>query len=114
MYLLILIDVLLHAQQSVIIIMQNMLEQGPDFWCWFDTNSVFVPLVHPIHAKVFSIQMLLHFSQIVPRVCTLVLFINCSVDDNKTVSPTISSDAGTLHVCKQQIAFDNELLLVII
>ena len=29
--------------------------------------------VHPIHAKIFSIQMLLHFSQIVPKVCTLVL-----------------------------------------
>ena len=28
-----------------------------------------------IHTKMFSIQMLLHFSQIVPRVCTLVLFI---------------------------------------
>ena len=38
-------------------------------------NSVFVPLVHPIHARVFSIQMLLHFSQIVSRVCTLVLLI---------------------------------------
>ena len=31
--------------------------------------------VHPIHAKMFSIQMLLHFSQIVQRACTLVLFI---------------------------------------
>ena len=31
--------------------------------------------VHPIHAKVFLIQMLLHFGQIAPRVCTLVLFI---------------------------------------
>ena len=31
--------------------------------------------VHLIHAKMFSIQMLLHFCQIVPRVCTLVLFI---------------------------------------
>ena len=29
--------------------------------------------VHPIHVNMFSIQMLLHFSQIVPRVCTLVL-----------------------------------------
>ena len=28
-----------------------------------------------LHAKMFSIQILLHFSQIVPRVCTLVLFI---------------------------------------
>ena len=30
--------------------------------------------VHPIHANMFSIQMLLHFSQIVPRVCTFLLF----------------------------------------
>ena len=29
--------------------------------------------VQPIDANMFSIQMLLHFSQIVPRVCTLVL-----------------------------------------
>ena len=28
-----------------------------------------------IHAKMFSIQRLLHFSQIVLRICTLVLFI---------------------------------------
>ena len=27
-----------------------------------------------MHAKVFSIQMLQYFSQIVPKVCTLVLF----------------------------------------
>ena len=30
--------------------------------------------VHPIHANVFSIQMLQHFSLIAPRVCTSVLF----------------------------------------
>ena len=65
MYLLILIDVLL----------QNVLEQGLDFWCWFDKTQFSYHCVHPIHAKMFSIQMLLHFSQIVPRVCTLVLFI---------------------------------------
>ena len=35
-------------------------------------NSVFVPMCSP---KMLSIQMLLHFSQIAPRVCTLVLFI---------------------------------------
>ena len=29
--------------------------------------------VHPIHANMFSIQILLHFSQIMQRVCTLVL-----------------------------------------
>ena len=28
-----------------------------------------------VHAKMFSIQILLHFSQIVQRVCTLALFI---------------------------------------
>ena len=54
--------------------MQNMLEQGPAFWCWFD-NAQFSYCVHPIHANMFSIQMLLHFSQIVPMVCSSVLFI---------------------------------------
>ena len=49
--------------------MQNVLEQT---FVLVQCNSVFVPLCHPIHGKVFSIQML---SQIVPRVCTLVLFI---------------------------------------
>ena len=52
-----------------------MLEQGPDFCRWFDTTQFSYHRVHPIHAKMFSIQMLLHFSQIVLRVCTLVLFI---------------------------------------
>ena len=51
------------------------MEQGPDFWCWFDTTQFSYHCVHPIHAKMFSIQMLLHFRQIVQRVCTLVLFI---------------------------------------
>ena len=51
------------------------MEQGPDFYCWFDTTQFSYHCVHPIHAKMFSIQMLLHFSQIVQRVCTLVLFI---------------------------------------
>ena len=51
------------------------MEQGPDFWCWFYTTQFSYHCVHPIHAKMFSIQMLLHFSQIVQRVCTLVLFI---------------------------------------
>ena len=31
--------------------------------------------VYPIHAKEFSIQMLLYFCQIAPRVCTFVLFV---------------------------------------
>ena len=52
-----------------------MLEQGPDFWRWFDTTQFSYHCVHPIHVKVFSIQILLHFSQIVPRVCTLLFFI---------------------------------------
>ena len=53
----------------------NKLEQGPDLWHWFDTTQFSYHCVHPIHAKMFSILMLLHFSQIVPRVCTLVLSI---------------------------------------
>ena len=56
--------------------MQNVLEQGPDFWCWFNKTQFSYHCVHPLHAKMFSIQILLHFSQIVRRVCTLVLFIN--------------------------------------
>ena len=55
--------------------MQNVLEQGPDFWSWFNTTQFSYHCVHPIHAKMFSIQMLLHFSQIALRVCTSVLFI---------------------------------------
>ena len=55
--------------------MQNMLKQGPDFWRWFDTTQFSYDCVHPINGKMFSIQTLLHFSQIVPRVCTSVLFI---------------------------------------
>ena len=55
------------------------MEQGPDFWCWFDTTQFSYHCIHPIHAKMFSIQMLLHFSQIVQRVCTLVLFISLAL-----------------------------------
>ena len=60
---------------TIIIINANMLERGPDLWRWFDKIQFSYHCVHPIHAKMFSIQMLLHFSQIVPRVCTLVIFI---------------------------------------
>ena len=55
--------------------MQNVLEQGPNFWCWFNKTRFSYHCVHPIHVRMFSIQILLHFSQIVPRVYTLVLFI---------------------------------------
>ena len=54
--------------------MQNVLEQGADFWRWLYTTQFSYHCVHLIYAKVFSIQILLHFSQITPRVCTLVLF----------------------------------------
>ena len=52
-----------------------MLLQGPDFWRWFDKIQFSYHCVHLIHAKMFSIQMFLCFSQIVLMVCTLVLFI---------------------------------------
>ena len=55
--------------------MQDVLEQVPHFWRWFDTTQFSYHCVHVIRAKVFLIQKLLHFSQIVQRVCTLVLFI---------------------------------------
>ena len=54
--------------------MQNVLEQGPDFGVGSVTQFLY-NCIHTIHAKMFSIQILLHFSQIVQRVCTLVLFI---------------------------------------
>ena len=53
MYLLILIDVLLHVQQYYLS-MQNMLEQGPDhdFWCWFDTTQFsYISLCSPKTCK---------------------------------------------------------------
>ena len=56
--------------------MQNVLEQDPHFWCWFYKTQFSYHYVHSVHAKMFSIQMLLHFSQIARRVCTLVFFIN--------------------------------------
>ena len=43
--------------------------------CWFNKTIFLFRCVHPIYAKMSSIPMLLHFSQIVPRVCILVLFI---------------------------------------
>ena len=75
------------------------MEQGPDFWCWFDTTQFSYHCAHPIHAKMFSIQMLLHFSQIVQRVCTLVLFIDLvimsapqSLHECVTIPPLANSD----------------------
>ena len=43
--------------------MQNVLEQGPDFWCWFDKTQFLCHCVHAIHGKMFSIQMLLYTFQ---------------------------------------------------
>ena len=44
-----------------------------------------------IHAKMFSIQIILHFSQIVPRVCTLVVFMLNSkrIDKHKFIENTL-------------------------
>ena len=75
MYLLILIDVLLYTCTTIIIINAKCAGKGPDFWCWFNKTKFSYHCVHPIHAKMFSIQLLLHSIQIAPRVCTLVLFI---------------------------------------
>ena len=73
------------------------MEQGPDFWCWFDTTQFSYHCVHPIHAKMFSIQMLLYFSQIVPRVCTLVLFIIVEKKNVKTSSSYIKHTYIYIH-----------------
>ena len=76
MYLLILIDVLLYTRTTILANYQCKI-------CWnkaltFGVGSIQLSFriyhcVHPIHANMFSIQMLLHFSQIVRRVCPLVL-----------------------------------------
>ena len=60
--------------------MQNVLEQGPDFWCWFNKTQFLCHCVHSIHAcqdvsNPNVTIIIIHFSQIAPRVCTLVLFI---------------------------------------
>ena len=79
MYLLVLINILLHAQQFIII-NAKCVEQGPDFLCWFDKTQFLCHCVHTIHAckDIFNpnVTIIIHFSQIVPRVCTLVLFIS--------------------------------------
>ena len=75
--------------------MQNMLEQGPDFWCCFDKTLFLYHCVYPIHvhAKMFSIQMLLHFSQIMLRVCTLVLYITKVTVEQATVDNELVIDS---------------------
>ena len=88
-----------------------MLEQGPDFWCWFDTTQFSYHCVHPIHAKMFSIQM--SISQIVQRVYTLVLFIiivlhvysKTSISINKYMQKAgePENDAGFLKYIHSQL-----------
>ena len=73
------------------------MEQGPDFWCWFDTTQFSYHCVHPILAKMLSIQILLHFSQIVQRVCTLVLFIRPSIEYGSEVWEGNKSHARSLE-----------------
>ena len=67
--------------------MRNVLEQGRDFWRWFDKIQFSYHCVHPIHEDVFNPNVtIIHFSHIVPRVCTLVLFIfYCNESDNDTI-----------------------------
>ena len=61
--------------------MQNVLEQGPDFWRWFDTTRFSYHCIHPIHTKVFSI-----------RVLATTFQSNCDEDDSliPTSVPTFS------------------------
>ena len=76
--------------------MQNMLEQGPDFWCWFDTTQFsYIPLCSPNTCKyVFNPNVTtfqsncaegLHFSAFInprracARVTVLVLGVCLSV-----------------------------------
>ena len=44
--------------------MQNVLEQGPDIWCWLiKIDFRFIVFMQYMHAKIFSIQMLLYTFQ---------------------------------------------------
>ena len=52
-----------------------MLEQGPDFWCWFDISFHTIVFTQYMQICFQSKYYYIHFSQIVPRVYTLVLFI---------------------------------------
>ena len=51
----------------------------PDLWCWFDKTQFLCHCVHVIHEckDVLNpnVTIIIHFSQIAARVCTLVLFI---------------------------------------
>ena len=57
--------------------------------------------VHPIHANMFSIQMLLHFSQIVPRVCTLVLSLYIPVSKPLKKCHLYTAKSGGIIICTQ-------------
>ena len=81
--------------------MQNVVEQGPDFWCWFDRSRFSYHCVHQIHAKMFSIQMFLHFYQIVRRVCTLVLLIY----NSDITNPVLYCSTGMPNTIHQKQVF---------
>ena len=40
----------MHAHATIIVIIQNVLKQGPDFWCWFDKTQFSCHCIHAIHA----------------------------------------------------------------
>ena len=70
--------------------MQNMLEQGPDFWCWFDTTQFsYIPLCSPNTCKyVFNPNVTtfqsncaegLHFSAFIFSVLVIKLCTNINI-----------------------------------
>ena len=69
MYLLILIDVDYAGARPLTFVIGSIQLSFRTYHC-----------VHPLHANMFSIQMLLHFRQIAPRVCTFVLFHFFGID----------------------------------
>ena len=82
---------------------------------WFDITQFSYHCVHPIHAKLFSIQMLLHFSQIVPRICILVLFIYIFVGgDTRVLDAIAASESLVLHPDGQLVNGKQETPLHII
>ena len=66
--------------------MQTMLEQGPDFWCWFDTTQFsYIPLCSPNTCKyVFNPNVTtfqsncgegLHFSAFIIIIINIIIYV---------------------------------------
>ena len=85
-----------------------------------NTNCNALRLGTHVSATITSDTKMLHVykQQTITSSNKLFLVVNCSVDDNKTWYTCVSLSTSGLetynrHVCKQQIASGNKLLLVI-